>query len=168
MAGRNSYPFERIDLDALIAFPRRFILVAIELFNPGFGAPGLTGLLLLVLGIIFTARNLVQAFILFSIVVVIILVILVIVIKSASKGRLSRRLVLKDSLNKESGYSGRENLSGYLGKTGVANTVLRPAGTGTFDGIKLDIVTEGEYIPKDSEIKIVKVEGMRIVVKRTD
>lgn len=151
-----------------LLFLAGFILIAVELFNPGFGAPGISGLILLVLGIVFTAKNLVQAFILFILVVLILAIILFFVLKSASKGRLSRKLVLKDALNRESGYSSRTNLSDYLGKTGISNTVLRPSGTGTFDSVKLDIVAEGEYIPKDTPIEIVKVEGMRIVVKRTD
>jgi len=48
----------------------------------------------------------------------------------------------------------------------VATTVLRPSGIVNFDGIKLDVVSEGEFIQPGSKVKIIKVEGRRIVVKK--
>lgn len=151
-----------------LLFIAGFILVTIEVLNPGFGAPGISGILLLILGIVFAAETLVQALILFALVVLIFLIMLFFVLKSASKGKLGKKLVLRDSLNEESGYRGRDDLTDYLGKKGIANTILRPSGTGTFEGVRLDIVTEGEFIPKDSPIVVVKVEGMRVVVKEIE
>jgi len=44
--------------------------------------------------------------------------------------------------------------------------VLRPSGTADFSGIKLDVVSDGEFIPKDTTVIINKIEGHRIVVKQ--
>lgn len=54
----------------------------------------------------------------------------------------------------------------FLDKKGTTLTVLRPAGTVDFDGVKLDVVSEGDFIPKDTEVKVIKVEGRRIVVRQ--
>jgi membrane-bound ClpP family serine protease len=87
------------------------------------------------------------------------------VIRSAKQGRLSKTLVLSDTLRKDLGFSGTENLEGYLGKEGRALTPLHPSGTAEFDGVRLDVVSEGEYLPKGVLIRIFKVEGRRVVVK---
>ncbi|HHZ13149.1 MAG TPA: hypothetical protein GX394_04430, partial [Clostridiales bacterium] len=53
-----------------------------------------------------------------------------------------------------------------VGRVGVSTTNLRPSGTGDFDGIKMDIIADGQYIPKGTKIKIVRVEGFRILVEQ--
>jgi membrane-bound serine protease (ClpP class) len=54
-----------------------------------------------------------------------------------------------------------------LGAQGVTLTPLRPAGTGLFQGERLDIMSEGEYVPANTPVTIVRVEGNRVVVRTT-
>jgi membrane-bound ClpP family serine protease len=122
-------------------------------------------LLLLVVGILITASTPLEAVVMFAMLLAIVGVVLSVVLHSATKGRLSKTLILKDSLSKEAGFIGTEDLEYFIGKEGTANSILRPAGTAEFDGVKLDVVSEGEFIPKGSRIKVVKVSGRRIVVK---
>ncbi|HHV28583.1 NfeD family protein [Acetivibrio mesophilus] len=157
-----------IDIWAAIFFILGFTLVIIEMFFPGFGAPGITGIIFLFLGILVTAETLTDVLIMLAIILVVLGIALAIILRSATKGRLSKTLVLSDSLEKESGFEGTEDLSGFLGKKGVALTVLRPAGTAEFDGVKIDVVSEFDFIDKGSKVKIVKVEGRRIVVSKID
>jgi len=51
-----------------------------------------------------------------------------------------------------------------VGKEGITTTVLRPAGFATVDGKRVQVVAEGSFIPKGRKIKVVEVEGNRIVV----
>ena len=53
-----------------------------------------------------------------------------------------------------------------VGKKLKAYTDLRPAGVAILDNEKLDVVTDGDFIEKGNGIVIVRVEGMRIVVKK--
>jgi membrane-bound serine protease (ClpP class) len=55
--------------------------------------------------------------------------------------------------------------SPWLGSQGVTLTPLRPAGTGLFQGERLDIMSQGEYVPANTPVTIVQVEGNRIVVR---
>lgn len=148
-----------------ICFILGFILLVIEMFHPGFGAPGITGLILLLVGVILSARTVLEAIIMIIVILALLGIALSFVLNSATKGFLSKKLILLQTSKKEFGYIGTEDLSYFLGKEGVATSILRPAGTASFDGIKLDVVSEGEFIAKDMKIKVVKVEGRRIVVR---
>ena len=54
-----------------------------------------------------------------------------------------------------------------VGKTGTAFTQLRPAGTALIDGKRVDVVTEGQLVEKGTPVRVVGVEGMRIIVRAT-
>ncbi|HEX3044303.1 MAG TPA: NfeD family protein [Bacillota bacterium] len=140
-------------------------LVIFEMFIPGFGLPGTLGLILLIFGVVQTAQDMMQVLILTGAILAILAIALMIVLRSASKGRLAKTLILNNSFKKEDGYNGTEDLTDFLGKSGTALTVLRPAGTADVDGVKLDVVTEAEFLPKGTKVKVVKVEGRRVVVR---
>ena len=56
--------------------------------------------------------------------------------------------------------------SGLVGREGVAQTVLRPSGMALLDGKRLDVVAESGVIGPGSAVKVVAVEGTRIVVQK--
>lgn len=75
----------------------------------------------------------------------------------------SKRLGLKDSL--EGSVSFAQDYAAYMGKEGEAQTELRPAGMVLVEGKKIDVVTAGELVERGKRVRVVKVEGNRIVVK---
>jgi membrane-bound serine protease (ClpP class) len=65
------------------------------------------------------------------------------------------------------GYaSAPETDRSWLGKSGTAHTPLRPAGIADFDGERVDVVSDGEFIDSGSPIAVVRVDGNRIVVRQ--
>jgi len=54
-----------------------------------------------------------------------------------------------------------------LGRTGVATSYLRPAGVADVDGRRVDVLTEGDFLPAGSPIRVTRVEGARIFVTRS-
>lgn len=52
-----------------------------------------------------------------------------------------------------------------LHQTGVVHSTLRPCGTAIIGGKRLDVVTEGSFIEPGTPIKVIAVEGLRIVVR---
>lgn len=141
------------------------ILLVVEMFIPGFGIAGGTGLVLITIGIILTARTPLEALVMVLILLVVVTVVLIVILRSAKKGKLAQKLILWSSAKHEDGFSTSADTSALLGKEGTALTVLRPAGSGAFDGQRLDVVTEGTFIEKGTKIKIVRTEGRRIVVE---
>jgi membrane-bound serine protease (ClpP class) len=52
-----------------------------------------------------------------------------------------------------------------VGKAGIAFTPLRPSGTAVINGQRIDVVTEGSMVDRGVSIRVVAVEGMRVVVR---
>ena len=142
------------------------ILVIVEMFHPGFGAPGITGTILIIIGIALIAETIQQALILIILIIAILGIALSIILHSATKGKLSKSpLILKHSQNKDTGYIGINDLEFFLGKEGISSTVLRPSGVADFDGVKIDVVSEGAFISQNRKVKVIKVIGRSIVVR---
>jgi len=53
-----------------------------------------------------------------------------------------------------------------VGKTGIAESELRPSGVAEIEGERVDVTTDGEWLPKGTAVKVVKAEAMRVVVRR--
>lgn len=138
------------------------VLVIIEMFTPGFTAPGVTGLILILVGIILTANTFLEALILLLVILALLSVALFVVLRSASKGALNRTQIIKK--DNERDYVSVDDMNFFVGKEGVALTVLRPAGTCDFNGVRLDVVTEGFFVEKGTKVKVIRVEGRRILV----
>ncbi len=54
------------------------------------------------------------------------------------------------------------------GQSGTASSFLRPAGVATVDGRRIDVLTQGEFIPAGTPIRVTRVEGARVFVEPID
>ncbi|MBQ6703658.1 MAG: hypothetical protein IJN08_02470 [Clostridia bacterium] len=152
---------------AIICLVVGMALMAIEIFTPGMGAPAIFGSVALVAAIILRADSLETALITFVLILVPLLIAGGIAIHSFSKGALNRSpVVLKEKIEGASSSLSDSDMQALVGAEGVALTALRPAGNGDFGGRRLDVVTSGAFIAKDSPIRIVAVEGLRIMVEQ--
>ncbi len=52
-----------------------------------------------------------------------------------------------------------------IGKLCTTYTALRPSGIILVDDERIDAVSDGSFIQKDKQVKIVQVEGTRVVVR---
>jgi membrane-bound serine protease (ClpP class) len=66
------------------------------------------------------------------------------------------------------GYVSSQDYTGYLGSVGTTLSYLRPSGNATFDGDKLQVVSEGGFIAENTKVQIVLVQGNRIVVRAVE
>jgi len=76
-----------------------------------------------------------------------------------------KKISLAGLQKREDGYTASRDYQSYQGKKGVALTTLRPSGIGIFEGERLDVVSEGEFIEKNSPIIITQVDGYRLIVR---
>ena len=147
-------------LPAIILLILGFGLVVLEMYLPGFGAPGILGFILLVAGVIAARPTPLQALVMALIIVVLLCIALSIFIHSASKGRLANsKLVLKEVATRP---ESENELKYFVGRTGIAETPLRPA------GVKLNVVSEGAFVEAARPVTVERVEGNRIVVRETE
>ena len=139
-------------------------LLVVEMYIPGFGVPGLMGIGSLVLGFILLGPTLGQGLLLFVILAAILCVALTICLVTASKGRLSKSKLALNDVAIPPDAAEANDLNYFIGKEGVTHTALRPAGIGEFDGVKLNVVSDGEFIAQGRRVRVQKVAGNRIVV----
>ncbi|MGH7727610.1 MAG: NfeD family protein [Vulcanimicrobiaceae bacterium] len=74
-----------------------------------------------------------------------------------------RRIALGATQGPE--YVSSSDFSSLLGREGVAASFLRPAGVATIDGLRVDVLTEGDFVPAGTPIWVARIEGARIFVE---
>jgi len=79
-----------------------------------------------------------------------------------------RRLVLDTGMQADLGYeSTPPSDRRWLGRTGTALSPLRPAGIAQIDGARVDVVSDGGFIDAGTLIEVTRVDGNRVVVRRS-
>lgn len=142
-----------------------FILAGIEMVLPGFSVPGISSIICLIIGVFLLADSFMEAVFITVAVLALLGILMAVILWLLSKGKLRSPIILEDEQKKTAGYLSSRDLNYLLGKKGTAVTDLRPAGTAKFDEINFDVMSDGRYISKDSDIEIIKVEGSKLVVR---
>jgi len=75
-------------------------------------------------------------------------------------------LVLDERQQNRDGYTSVIDKSRFLGAIGVCVTDLRPAGTITVEGEPVDVVTEGSFVKQGDIVKVINVDGSRVLVRQ--
>jgi membrane-bound serine protease (ClpP class) len=151
-------------VEHIFMFIAGVILLAIEIFVPSFGILGIFGISSLAAGVILAAYDTGQASLSLGIAFLAAIIVIVIVTKYFKHRGVWNRFILEDSLKTESGYISSIDKAYLVGKTGKAITSLRPAGTAELEDQRVDVVSRGEFIEAGKEIKVINVEGTRVVV----
>ncbi len=151
---------------SLILFVTGLILLVVEIIVPGFGLPGIGGILFVLVGIVLAVDSVATALLSLSIAIIITAIVTVVLVKLGFKSKLIGRVVLLSNHTSERGYLSTDSMSIYLDKLGTTQTELRPTGFIEIEGIRLDALSEAGYIPKDTKVKVVRVEGSKIFVRR--
>ncbi len=156
---------EYIWIIGIILFIAGFVLVGIEMILPGFGVPGISGVICLIGGILLTADSFEEGITITIVVIVILGIMLTIIMTLLSSKKAKLPLVLDEDLGESTGFINSSDLEYLVGKVGVAETDLRPAGKGDFEGIEFDVRSESQYIVKGTKIKIIYLKENVLIVK---
>jgi membrane-bound serine protease (ClpP class) len=150
-------------------------LFALELFViPGFGIVGILGLLALLGALVMSTLGAGShsGFVLWAVVrmgfsVALAIVLTALFLKFLPKLPIGRKLILSTALETSDGFSSAPPKDyQWLGRTGLAHSTLRPAGIADFQGHRVDVVSDGEFIDAGAPIRVLHVDGNRIVVQR--
>jgi membrane-bound ClpP family serine protease len=75
-------------------------------------------------------------------------------------------ITLRKTLSSADGVNSQDkDMEHFSGKTGIAKTDLRPAGSAIIDNQRVDVVSQGNYINKNSTIEVVRITGNQIIVR---
>jgi membrane-bound serine protease (ClpP class) len=151
--------------ETLILFVVGVLLLLAEVFIPG-GIIGIIGFAAVIGSFLLAGENIIHMGI--SIVIALFISIFASIFMVKVLGRkmsIFKKIILTDSTNTEQGYVSNINRTDLIGKIGTTLTQLRPAGKIMIDDEIVDAVSEGAFISKDVQIKVIKVEGSRIVVR---
>lgn len=149
-------------------------LILLEvLVIPGFGIAGLGGIGLMIYGLYLLLlpdipvgeEVLGQAMDGFLIGLVGAVIGLVLLVKLMIKTKFWEQLTAPDTQKKEDGYSNTFGWESLQGETGISDTDLHPSGWVRVKDQRIFVVSEGEFIEEGKEIKILSVDGNRVLVR---
>lgn len=149
-------------------------LILLEvLVIPGFGIAGLGGIGLMIYGLYLLLlpdipvgeEVLGQAMDGFLIGLVGAVIGLVLLAKLMIKTKFWEQLTAPDTQKKEDGYSNTLGWESLQGETGIADTDLHPSGWVRVKDQRIFVVSEGEFIEEGKEIKILSVDGNRVLIR---
>lgn len=140
-------------------------LMVLEALAPGFGILGLSGIAALAASIILAYPS--RAVGAWSVAIATLWLILLgrVVFRALGAVGAWKRMVLQTSQTKEEGYVAVSIHPEWMGREGVALTTMRPVGAIEIDDQRIDAITEGEFVPANTPVRVIRVEGNRVVVR---
>lgn len=151
--------------ESIVLFVVGIVLIILEFFVPG-GIMGVLGFLAITGSLFLATDNIVHMGVSILTAIGIAIVTTIIMAKVLGKRmKIFNKIILRDSTSTESGYVSNKNRTELIGLEGITLTPLRPAGTVLIEDERIDVVSEGSFVQKDKKVKIIKVEGSRIVVR---
>jgi membrane-bound serine protease (ClpP class) len=154
----------------ILLFVIGFAALFLELFIPAAGVIGASGIVCMIVATVLgynTLGKLVGTLFLVGVLIGTPAMIML-GLKAFPKSFVGKRLILAKSFEQKEGYTSAdsEKFDVLLDKEGVSTTTLRPSGMVMIDGKKYSVVTSGEMIQKEERIRVIRVDGNRIVVRK--
>ena len=148
------------------------LFMFIELFVPGFGFFGISGLGSIAAGIVTHAvltKSIIQVIGLMLIFSLVLIIIFLLFVRSARFGLLGKTPLVEKKTAVAVDYDKKSEFNNLIGKVGVAITPLRPSGKFMIEEKVYDgIAQSGELIEIDEYVKVINVEGNKIIVEKTE
>lgn len=143
------------------------LLICIELFVPG-GVVGSIGFCIVLATILFGTHTVADFFLVSALVTVTTVIVLFLVVKLIPEEAKKNGLFLNMRLTKQQGFSSGEDLSFYLDKEGVTKSILRPSGKICVEQTLLDARSENTFIESDKKVRVIGVEGNKLIVREME
>lgn len=165
--------------EVMAVFLVGFALVISELFvHPGTVLPGLLGVVLIFGSLVWamvdhypgqslwpTNELLLRPLLHLVVACVLASVAMFFLAKYLPKSSIYNRIVLGASVPSVGPLEvGDQEIGPAIGMAGTAHTMLRPSGKAIIDGRLVDVVSQGDLIPAGTSLRVLAVEGPRVVV----
>lgn len=135
---------------------------------PGHGISGLAGSVLILASIVlaFGSGVWVLGVETTSISLILSILIFMYLLRWLPDSAFGRKLAFAGTQEVAEGYVTATAPTHLVGKEGVAESMLRPAGVAVVDGKRYQVQTEGDFVPPQTKVVVQRVEGATIVVRR--
>lgn len=153
-----------VDLTQIAIFLGGILCIVIEMLLPTVGLLAGLGIAALLYSVVLALGGDINAVYAMLIALVVAILLFALIVKRLPTSRCWNKLVLKDNSTSEKGFVSAAPRDYLVGKEGVVLTELRPAGTALIDKQNIDVVSNGAFIGKGEKVKVVTVEGNRVVV----
>lgn len=152
----------------LFLFSFGFLLIMMEIFVPDYGVMGTIGAGLIIWGTAMMNLSIGEAVLDITVGLLLGLATFLVLFKMGYRIPFSSKWILENKLNAERGFnSSMQRHAEYLDKTAKTLTPLRPTGKAKFaDGQVLEVVSDFEIIDAGEIVKVIKVTGNIIIVRR--
>jgi len=191
----GQYAAQLAGMEEFLIFTIGFVLLLLEAFViPGFGIAGIAGILCIGVALVmamielqipwdvsfelgYAQQALSQAIMRLGGAMVVLVIAAIALGRYFPGSRLGSWLVFKavrtgedeedtTGLGAEApGSSLRKEYDHLVGKVGTAQSILRPSGVADFDGHRVHVLTDGEFIEKGTRVKVIEVDGQKVIVK---
>lgn len=161
--------------EIIVLFLIGLVLLMIELFIPGFGVIGVSGLIAIFASFVMSYPTPAEALVAVSIALVFAIAAIVLLVRALEKkgvrsnsffGRLILTEVTGKSMPSTKGQYGVKASLPSPGDVGTVLTTLRPVGTAAFGQARVEVLSEGEFLPPGTEVTVERVEGPKVIVRR--
>jgi membrane-bound serine protease (ClpP class) len=151
-------------------------LIALEVFViPGFGVAGLAGgvtvmtaLMLSMLGSYPTVSEVINTLGIIAVSILVVGALAYAALRHLPFSRAMSGVLLDRATTQEAGYLSAPDRPDLEGRIGEALTDLRPSGTASIAGERIDVVTEGPWVEKGDSVVVLRAESYRHVVRKAE
>lgn len=132
---------------------------------PGHGVAGIAGGLMLLAAVVLAFGPAFFSVAVESIAIAIVVSVgcFVLFTRFAPENAFVRRLAFSGVQGRD--YVASEDHHALVGHAGFATSYLRPSGVAAIEGKRVDVLTEGEFVPAGAPVVVTRVEGARIFVR---
>jgi len=161
--------------DLLIILVGVLLLLVEMIVIPGFGIAGIGGIIMIVFGLYrlllpdVPVGEEVADMAMFGMTIGIVggIIGLVLLLKLMTKTKFWKKLATPDVQDHARGYDTSLGLEDKVGQIGVADSDLHPSGWINIGDERIFVVSDGTFIEEGEKVKIIKVDGNRVVVRQT-
>lgn len=138
------------------------VLAFAEMLMPGFGIFGVLGSICLLATLFLVGKF--YGLAMFVVAVLLMVLVFALMLVVAKKSGFYEKVVLRDK--QEAKDFDESTLEGLLHQTGMTQTTLRPYGVAEFDGKRIDVSSNGDFIDRGEMVRIVEIHGKSVLVEK--
>lgn len=133
-----------------------------EMFIPGFGVCGISGVVLMIVSAALAVMYVPYGWMFVSLETVLLAVVVWFMFNFIKKKQLHGKLIMDETLNEDIPQIG--DLHFFMGKEGITKTPLRPFGEVDFNGVSIEVSSNGAYIEQGRRVKVTELQKNKIIV----